>query len=694
MDSLGAIGIAANVIQVADLARRLTKDLWTRLETVKTPPPGIRGLATDLELIGYTLDELVSVIMREDDTVATARSSETMQQLLTRAMDILQDIASDFSGDNKKTGNPFKRIPKSRVEEYMQQLESIKSSLMLDLQVRSFQHQTEQWRRDRETLQTVDAGKLDRLRLSQPAEDQVVNDYLQSVGNMHTRYFDKLAFEHQPSYCIRFNGQVLHDISAVPPIEALADGFLQDANPHGILLSEPTTTLDGNNIAVILCDATSVKANTIPFSRDTFVEIMEKLQLSPGLFQALFTGTPKFVYYKATEKTPRVSIVLRTPMSIAQNWSLALSWSPKYGDIRGIIHGMKSHEMSQLAMHIGDARVESGHPINIPIILCEMLVESDSNGVKLHASNLYKVEKRTNFHGYTPSNSPDSPNSLAKGQEKEFAEMTQSLNLIISRLAFHEMRILANAVFVEELGACMIHMGLDGNYSPTHGYWSGTQRLEERLLHLKTEQRALLLEIACNQKIAQSQLEIVYNLVAQRDNKDNLSMARIQTNIANTTKEDSFAMRTIAVMSIAFLPATFVSSFFSMDMFDWQAPRGATVISYRFWIYWAVTAPLTLLVFSIWFFWIRKHHEDAMAAPNARHQSRTLHTTFTDLVEYVRYSRWKPKKRASKDEEKQTAGDSQVAQSVIATKSTESVLKSRSPARVVRADTILQGPRR
>jgi hypothetical protein len=36
-------------------------------------------------------------------------------------------------------------------------------------------------------------------------------------------------------------------------------------------------------------------------------------------------------------------------------------------------------------------------------------------------------------------------------------------------------------------------------------------------------------------------------------------MAGISTRIANTTKEDSFAMRTLAVMSVVFLPGTFVA---------------------------------------------------------------------------------------------------------------------------------------
>ncbi|CAN9095859.1 unnamed protein product, partial [Alternaria alternata] len=123
------------------------------------------------------------------------------------------------------------------------------------------------------------------------------------------------------------------------------------------------------------------------------------------------------------------------------------------------------------------------------------------------------------------------------------------------------MRIHANAVFVDQI---LSHINT-GDPPPD---WDKKltpviQSLEDRLNHLQTEQCALLLEISCNQKIAQSQLQIVYNLIAQRDNKDSLAMAelqtelaRIQTTIANTTKEDSYAMRTIAVMSILFLPGT------------------------------------------------------------------------------------------------------------------------------------------
>ncbi|KAL4904162.1 hypothetical protein BDW74DRAFT_32677 [Aspergillus multicolor] len=104
-------------------------------------------------------------------------------------------------------------------------------------------------------------------------------------------------------------------------------------------------------------------------------------------------------------------------------------------------------------------------------------------------------------------------------------------------------------------------------------------------------------------------------------------MAEISTRIANTTKNDSYAMRTLALMSVVFLPATFIASFFSMDMFDWHASDGNSIVTPRLWIYWAVTTPLTLLVAVIWLVLYRRHlgreEEFPFAARLARSPSDT-----------------------------------------------------------------------
>ena len=64
-------------------------------------------------------------------------------------------------------------------------------------------------------------------------------------------------------------------------------------------------------------------------------------------------------------------------------------------------------------------------------------------------------------------------------------------------------------------------------------------------------------------------------------------------------------MKTLAAVTVAFLPGTFVSSLFSMSMFDWQATTEG-MITTRFWIYWAVTVPLTLATVGTWYAWIRR----------------------------------------------------------------------------------------
>ena len=89
--------------------------------------------------------------------------------------------------------------------------------------------------------------------------------------------------------------------------------------------------------------------------------------------------------------------------------------------------------------------------------------------------------------------------------------MTRSLNFINSRLAFHEMRINASYKIMSSLSQdCkdLVSEADDDEFKKTKlvpiSKW-----LQENLERLRNECQGLLLEVACNQKIAQSQLEIV-----------------------------------------------------------------------------------------------------------------------------------------------------------------------------------------
>ncbi|KAL8928730.1 MAG: hypothetical protein Q9208_001508 [Pyrenodesmia sp. 3 TL-2023] len=359
--------------------------------------------------------------------------------------------------------------------------------------------------------------------------------------------------------------------------------------------------------------------NHIPFERNAFSRVMDAYKVPSSFFYSLFTGIATVSLERVQSHEETQCLLFRTPLSTRENWTLAVSWDPQSHAIAGIIHGAEEKDLDGLASSLTHLNEQLFHPLLMPVCLCEMLGDSDRQAIRTHATELYQVEIRTNFHGFYPTASQES-SRLAKTPEQDFEEITRTLNFIISRLAFHEMRIGANTTLMNRLRQMnnppLLNLPEDEAWASR--VKSSCQLIEGTLASLKTDSEALLLELACSQKIAQSQLEIVYNLVAQRDNKDNLKLAKISTEIASVTKDDSFAMRTIAVMSILFLPGTFVSSFFSMSMFDWQAPEGSSVLSSLFWIYWAVTIPLTFVVFLVWRFWLHQHNDHDKAP--SRHQ--------------------------------------------------------------------------
>ncbi|KAL3459984.1 hypothetical protein BJX64DRAFT_290636 [Aspergillus heterothallicus] len=76
----------------------------------------------------------------------------------------------------------------------------------------------------------------------------------------------------------------------------------------------------------------------------------------------------------------------------------------------------------------------------------------------------------------------------------------------------------------------------------------------------------------------------------------NISLAQDSKELAAASKRDSSAMKIVAVLTTFFLPGTFMATFFAMPLFDWSESSINSVANKHFWIYWAVTGPLTVAI--------------------------------------------------------------------------------------------------
>lgn len=105
-------------------------------------------------------------------------------------------------------------------------------------------------------------------------------------------------------------------------------------------------------------------------------------------------------------------------------------------------------------------------------------------------------------------------------------------------------------------------------------------------------QEVTLLRTYYNLYLERSKIGIdeCYAMTNQRDSETNIS-------IAQASNHDNRSLRMIQILSTIFLPGSFVSSIFGMGFFSTTEDGAVFVVNTRWWIYLAVSIPLTVAIY-------------------------------------------------------------------------------------------------
>ena len=147
--------------------------------------------------------------------------------------------------------------------------------------------------------------------------------------------------------------------------------------------------------------------------------------------------------------------------------------------------------------------------------------------------------------------------------------------------------------------------------------------------HFREYARATLYRIEALSNRVQAQQSTIFSLIAQRDNRINQTTAdqsikiarlsaqdgQIMKQLAHAATQDSSAMRSISIVTIWFLPATFVATLFSTSFFDFNEPGRPPRVSSWIWIYFVLSFALTGLVHLVWILGSRTNSKRAFSNP-------------------------------------------------------------------------------
>ncbi|KAI1490174.1 hypothetical protein F5X96DRAFT_637652, partial [Biscogniauxia mediterranea] len=273
--------------------------------------------------------------------------------------------------------------------------------------------------------------------------------------------------------------------------------------------------------------------------------------------------------------------------------ALTATYFPQSGLTYAILFGCSEAMKSNVIRRLKGAIQEAAHPLLIPGMLAEI---ERIRHIGMVDDTTAELETRISQLGASPSTSgvPD-PNAKMNNEKKREAWL--NTDYLRNQLITWSKQLSKMVIHVDELrdnvfnSESKLPNADDEKYhnenAKSHMRWTGN-KIKERLQDIIEEYEEKIRD--CTMKL------------------DGMAMAtqwaQGETNveIALATSRDSRHMRSIAILSMVFLPGATIASLFSTTLFQWDNPDSGIVVSHYIWIYFAITVPFTMLTVGLWYY--------------------------------------------------------------------------------------------
>ncbi|RFU34809.1 hypothetical protein B7463_g1552, partial [Scytalidium lignicola] len=343
--------------------------------------------------------------------------------------------------------------------------------------------------------------------------------------------------------------------------------------------------------------------------RSTFVQLIKILDLPLAYIAAVARQSGLQVRVQAEKSEPNghpcIIYIIKPPPGAFYFLDCVLSYNPNsnntYGFLRTNIFGASDFFLR---------RIQSSTAINHPLFLIAVLSEWQAEMIGANCirigSKLVEIEALSGHTAYRDV-------SPFTNGHRLFAPVKDPnhYRLLTYALTKANYRIAITEVYISSLQdlckSALNSFKLDLKAVPKERKASmlrDTHLLRQRISCTASVAYHAQLQVQMYGTKVQFQVNVVYNLIAQEESHRNIDIANDSKQIALASQRESLSMRTIAVLGVIFLPGTFTSAFFALPLFNWDASEDENVVKARFWVFWAVTIPLTPVVVGIWWAWM------------------------------------------------------------------------------------------
>ncbi|CAI6337532.1 unnamed protein product [Periconia digitata] len=285
-------------------------------------------------------------------------------------------------------------------------------------------------------------------------------------------------------------------------------------------------------------------------------------------------------------------------------WSAAMRWDASTGRTIAFIEGLFDEDRNDLELYINTCSKFLGHPLMLPEILLHMVTFRLNELLRIPCEEeFYRYEQQTGLSNL-PYFSKISHAAVYEWTLQDFQRATTVANRSLTNMVFLRRRFQFTTQYAEKLFSMLTEIKKSEFMNNEIAILikkedDCRQRLSDRILQSKIYEH----QTECVQKRIENLNTVLYTVLSQINSKNQGELAKINLQIAQAVRSDSIPMRTIAYVTLVFLPGALIASIFGMNFFEFDSASNTVVVASSFWKYWAITIPFTLLVVAVWNVW-------------------------------------------------------------------------------------------
>ncbi|KAI4210199.1 MAG: hypothetical protein LQ351_006954 [Letrouitia transgressa] len=343
----------------------------------------------------------------------------------------------------------------------------------------------------------------------------------------------------------------------------------------------------------------------LPLAQNLFEHISSLFNISSTFLTVLEGGVARYVSSARRNETDQhweqAQFIIQQNRSYS-SYSIALTFEFTTGKVRALIFGIEAPVL-ELFDYLDRISPLPFGPTIIPALALELQLQRYNITIKSCQSQIYHIENLTGMRQFNHAFEYNGA-EIQDWKDLDLIDITRNLSGFLRRFAFLRSQLETEADLV-----CQMRLSTEFLRTELERRKEDQNKIDDqdRLLSKFDNNGSwyLGLRACCNYltERTQAQVQTVYNLISSqnsfssasiarsslsiaearqkdseamlviannsyRDNQLMLEIARDSRAVAMSTAKDSATMRVIAAVTILFLPATFLATFFSMTFFN------------------------------------------------------------------------------------------------------------------------------